>query len=351
MLRGASCSLLLLLVLSRAVGAQTPSVETPGTDTESLLIVETQTTGVEPVVGRYVERALRNQAQARGYRVLDPEQARLGMQQLALAYPPSMADLWRVTYRAQARYGVFAVASVKHGRYRVKLSLASRDGDGPYYAAGDASSAELEAMVAGLLEQALPRPAASVVGEGAVAEPSAVPLANAATQPPLTPTPPADTAPPLRFFANTPNEPKTVAPRFRLALHNDLALGLAEDTFVANVIGGRVDYRIGDATFLGAHFGYANLPGRNHRVPGLLPYLQIEQRISILPEGPVSIPVRMALGYLVRNGSFMRLSSGLAFALSKRAELVLDLLTPTFWVTPSRTLFSLNLGVELNFAL
>jgi hypothetical protein len=343
-LRGALCSLLVLLALAGPAIAQVPSGEPPTAAPETLLIVETQTHGVEAIVGRYVERALRTQAQTRGYHVLGPEHARIGMEQLAVAYPPNMADLWRVTYRAQARYGVFAVVSADRGLYRVKVSVASREGDGPYYTEGSGTSIGLEAMVAGLLEQALPQPTAPNV----IVVPTAEPSAN--TDAPA-PAPPDNTPAPLRFFANTPNEPGPEAPRFRLALHNDLALGLAEDTFIANVLGARVDYRIGDRTWLEGHFGYANLPGRNHRVPGLLPYLQLEHRIPILPDGPVSIPLRLGLGYLLRNGSFMRLSSGLAFALSKHADLVLDLLTPTFWVTPSRTLFSLNLGVELSVTL
>ena len=166
MLRGAFCSVVLLLALllgpAGSAIAQTPSVEPPTAAAETLLIVEAQTQGVEPIVGRYGERALRTQSETRGYRVLESDQARLVMQELAVAYPPSLADLWRVTYRAQARYGVFAVARADQGRYHVKLSVASRDGDGPYYAEGNSSSTDLEAMVAGLLEQALPRPTAPI---------------------------------------------------------------------------------------------------------------------------------------------------------------------------------------------
>jgi hypothetical protein len=345
-LRGALCSLLLLLTIAEAARAQSSPADSPKVGLPVLLIIETQAVAIDPVVGRHVERALGGCAQSRGLEVLGPDEGRRVMTELALPYPPSLPDLWRATYRAGARYGVFAVASAREGRYRIALQLASRDGRGPFLAQGDATDGDFEPRVAELLGQALDQAAAP--DASSIAEPAAVPRATAAMP---APTPPQPSQPKLHFFTDAQPSPMPTARAFRFAVHDDLAVGLAEDGFIADVIGARVDYRFGEATWLGAHLGYADLPGRHARVPGVLAYLQFEQRIAIVPGGPFSIPARLALGYLVRNGGVMRLSSGLAFALGERAELALDLLAPSFWITPSRTLFSLNFGLEVSVTL
>ena len=139
-------------------------------------------------------------------------------------------------------------------------------------------------------------------------------------------------------------------PRFRLAVHDDLDVGLAADPFVSNILGVRFDIRIFVATWVGLHLGYANLPTQNGRAQNVLPYAQVEQRILITDSG-FAIPLRVALGYLPRNGVYLRVSSGLAIPLTERTDLVIDLLGPTFLDTPDKTLFALAFGVEASIEL
>jgi hypothetical protein len=133
--------------------------------------------------------------------------------------------------------------------------------------------------------------------------------------------------------------------RVRVIAHDELVLGVDRDDFVGVLLGVRADYHIGPALFVGGYGGYANLPGRETRAHSLLTYAQLEHRIQV--SETIGVPSRIALGYLARNGAVLRLGSGVALRITERLELVLDLLTPMFWVTPDTTLFSLNFGIEL----
>ncbi len=346
----AACALRVPGARAQAAPGPTPQAEAP-----ALVLVETQGVGVDPVVGRFVDRALRRSAQALGYRVLAPGEGRRALQQMGAAYPPGMPDLWRCAYRLQAAHAVFAVAWASAGRYVVQVRVASRDG-GPAYAQGDADNAGLESRAAALLVQALV-PAAAVAPTPA---PAPAPAQSAASglqagepEPGTAPVAPGPAAPAARsapgatqrFFARSAPAPRA-PPRFRLALHNDAAFGTGRPAFFNDVVGARVDYGLGEATWLGAHLGYADLAARHGRVHSVLGYAQLEQRIA-LAGGALQIPLRFDLGYLARNGGFLRLSSGLAVGLGSRLELVLDLLAPAFWLTPEGSLFSLDLGTEL----
>jgi len=46
----------------------------------------------------------------------------------------------------------------------------------------------------------------------------------------------------------------------------------------------------------------------------------------------------------------LRLSAGLAYALSPHVDIVLDAFTPTFWVVKNRTLVSLGGALEVSYA-
>jgi hypothetical protein len=330
----------------------------------SLVLLETQTLGIDPVVGRFVDRALRRGAEGAGYAVMPAEAGRLALEELKVAYPPGMGDLWRATYRLRAERGVFAVVWAVAGRYVVQVRVASLDGSGPFYAQGEADTADLDQEVASLLSQALPQAAAKATAPSAAVAPApvaaggAVPALSEPTQPaPAQPAPSPTQAPdadatarePQASLGATPGGPQE-PPRVRLALHDDVAFGIARQSFVNDVLAAGADLRFGPGSWLGGYIGYANLPGRASRVQSVLCYVQVEQRVPLV-EGALAIPLRFDLGYLARNGGFLRLSSGLSVALGDRAELVLDLLAPAFWMTPSTTLFSLDLGLELGLLL
>jgi hypothetical protein len=249
-----------------------------------------------------------------------------------------MADLWRVLQNSPNERAVSALAWAEHGRYVVQVRVACRDGSGPFYAQGTAGAEQLEAMTTGLLQQALP------VARGAAAPPRAngapVPSSAPAAAPTVEPVP-----------AQASVESEAAAPpaplRLRAAVREELALGIAHDGFVNDLIGARIDVGLSETLWLGAHLGYANLAGRAGRVHSVLPYVQLEQRIPLGSGRALALPLRFAAGYLARNGGFLRLSSGLAVPLGVHSELVFDLLAPTFWSTPDAVLFSLDLSVEL----
>jgi hypothetical protein len=335
-------------------------------------LLPTHTSGVDPTVAGFVDRALARGATALGYTPLDSEQGKSAQQQLALTPPLGLADLWRVTHYLQAELGVSAIASADRGYYAVHIRVASSDGRGPFHARGEANQIELEASVIRLLAQALAQARAGAP-EGAVPggsppstrpEPAGVEAGprtesrapqRAAGSPPHPEAAPASAVPvPVPAQVSQPGgDPRSppARPRFRLALHNDVAFGVAEHSFVNEVLGARADLRLDTALWLGLHAGYANLQGRTGRVHGFLPYAQVEQRMALAPGRGLAIPLRLGLGYLLRNGGFLRLSSGVAVPLGARTELVVDLFAPAFWVTRAKTLFSLDAAVELNVEL
>ena len=300
------------------------------------VLVETHTIGIDPVVGRFVNQQLRISMEAAGYRTDATERSREVMQSLSISYPPVIADLWRITNAAGADRGVFALVWAAVGRYVIQIQVASRDGTGPFYAQGEAGSEDLKKVVDELLHKALPGP-----GETWDQPTDELELER-------------DSDKGRRFFDSEDAVPPRIRPRhrpFRLALHGDMAFGIADDSFQNGMLGARLDFRFNRRLALGGYLGYANLRGRDERVTSVLPYIQLENRVSIVPGSEIAIPLRIGLGYLVRNGLVLRLASGIAFPLSKRLDLVFDLLTPTFWLTRDRTLFSLDLAVELGWKL
>ena len=142
----------------------------------------------------------------------------------------------------------------------------------------------------------------------------------------------------------------SLAHDWRLALQTEPAFGVAQDFFYNHLLGARIDYRFDAATSLGLYIAYANLRGRDGRVGSVLSYVQLDHRIAI--EGSaLSIPLRLAGGYLARNGVVVRTASGIAWSIDEGLDLVFDLLTPVLWVTPERRLLSLDVGVEVAWLL
>ncbi len=295
-----------------------------------LLVVPTETRGVDPIVGRFVDRQLGRTGESSGHRVIRPQQARDGLIRLAVGYPPSMEDLWNAMQRLPAERAVFAVVWAEGGTYRFQLRLASRDGRGPFYGDAHASAEELERRVDARLHQLL-----------AELERTAVPAAEAGAE----------------SGAGAVTESGAKRWRFgdgadpfdawRVGVRTDLAFGVGDHTFFNLLLGGRLLYRVDDATAVGAFLAYANVETRGGRGASVLPALALEHRIGV-GEGALSVPLRFLLGGLLDNGGVLRLSSGVAWALDDRTALSFDLIAPTLWVTPDRILLSLDLGVELS---
>jgi hypothetical protein len=129
----------------------------------------------------------------------------------------------------------------------------------------------------------------------------------------------------------------------------DFAFGASRDFFFNALVGARIDYRITPDIRVGAYLGYANLRGKDGRASNLLMLAQIEDRVRISASTDLRVPLRLGIGYLPQNGPVVRLAAGLGFPLGSRWEMTFDLLAPTFWVLPDRTVVSLDLAAELGY--
>jgi hypothetical protein len=129
----------------------------------------------------------------------------------------------------------------------------------------------------------------------------------------------------------------------------DSAFGLSGDSFYNALLGVRLDYRITPDLRLGAMLSYANLRGKDGRANNVLPLVHMEYRARIARGSEIRIPLRVGLGYLPYNGPVVRLSAGLGFVVARRWELDFDLLAPTFWVIPNKTVVSLDLAAQVGY--
>lgn len=302
-----------------------------------MLVVDAATFGIDPLVGRVASATMRETAQAMGYRVLTAEETVSAAQQLRMPYPPTPADLWRVSWVARVHRGAFARIWAHAGQYVVEISVASLDGAGPFFARGTAGADDLRAVVERLLRQALPPPSAwNVSGAQAVDR-------AAAGEPEPEPEPQREPEP------ETPEEPEAELRRWSLTLQTEAAFGASQEFFYNHLVGARLDFRITRTILLGAYVAYANLNGRDGRADNLLFMLQFENRIVLSNDLDLTIPLRGAVGYLPFNGPVIRLAAGLNLALSPQWEIGADLLTPTFWFIPGRTIISLDVGLEATY--
>lgn len=305
-----------------------------------LIVIDAGAQGVAPVVAQHVSFQLRRTADAMGYGVLSPEGSVSTARRLGMQYPPTPAELWRVTYAATARQGVFARVWAAEGRYVIEVMVASLDGTGPHFARGTSGAEDLHGVVDGLLRHCLPAPGqwdeqahAQVTEERMVVPPELPP--RVAPRRPYVP----------------PRIDRSPGRRWDLAIQTDGAIGTSHGGFYNHLFGLRLGYRITRSLMLGIWAGYANLSGRNGRVSNLLYYAQLENRIRLGSRTDVTLPLRFAVGHVPFNGPFVRLSAGVNIPVSPRVELAVDLLSPTVWVLPERNAISLNIGAEVIFRL
>lgn len=135
----------------------------------------------------------------------------------------------------------------------------------------------------------------------------------------------------------------------RLAVALESARGRTGAGFRNGLAGLRVDLMFSPRVGLGGYFGYADLKGKEGRAHALLSYAQLEYQASLAPRLlDLRMPLRFATGYLARNGPILRASAGLAIALSRRVDLLTELVTPMAWVTSTgQTVFSTNVSIEV----
>lgn len=321
-----------------------------------VLVIDAAPYGVDPVVGEHVSAQLRFTAAQLGYAVATRDESVAAAQRASMPFPPSPADLWRVTWAGDAQRGVFARVWAQDARYVIEISVASMDGAGPFFARGNSGAEDLHDVVDGLLRQALPPPdrwdaeAAVRYAQGSVA--GAAPSVDTALP---TPGPTASPFAPvggqgLRLESRRRRSHRP-SRRFDLALSTEAAVDTSSDHFYNHLVGARVDLRITTEILLGAYVGYANLRGRDGRAQNVLFYLLGENRIRLGDGTDLTIPLRFAIGYLPFNGPFVRLSAGLNLPVSERVELGVDLIAPTFWVIPTGVAVSADFGLEVIYRL
>ncbi len=348
-----------------APGGETPAGETPGeggdlpppADTEGeaaapaplqIIVVDAAPHGVAPVVGRHVTERMRITAQEMGYDVVDPTATVQAAQRMQMPYPPSPADLWRVTYVSRSQRGAFAKVWAHDGRYVFEITVASLDGAGPFFARGTSGAEDLHDVVARLTREALPAPATF---DTEAAERYAQPQQGQATRQQAvaaqwTPPEPVD-----RVERSQRRVSRRPTRRFDVALQTEAAFGTSSDFFYNHLVGLRLGFRITHNLHLGLYGAYANLRGRDSRQSNLLPMLQLTQRIRLSSRSDLTVPIRASVGYLPFNGPVLRLSAGLNVPVSERVEIGADILSPTFWFLGSQVEISLNVGLEVIFRL
>ena len=313
-----------------------------GTESEArmrMLVVDAATFGIDPVVGRVASATMRTTGEALGYHVLAQQETVAAAQQLQMPYPPTPADLWRVSWIARVHRGAFARIWAHAGQYVIEISVASLDGAGPFFARGTSGSDDLREVVERLLRTALPAP--SVWND----EGSEPPGPQAGEEPveeldefDENPETPDET---------TPAEPEPELRRWSLTLQSESAFGVSSDFFYNHLVGLRLDFRITRDILIGVYFSYGNLNARNGRADNVFFMLQFEDRIRISSDIDLTIPLRAAVGYLPFNGPVIRLAAGLNYAISSDWEIGADLIVPTFWIlADGGTAVSLDVGLE-----
>lgn len=325
-----------------------------------VIVIDAATYGIDAVVGRHATYRMRQTAKDTGYAVLGPDETVRAAQRLEMPYPPAPADLWRVTWVAEAHRGAFARVWAHDGRYVIEITVASLDGRGPFFARGTSGSGDLHQVVARLLREAMPPPdrwdveAAKrlsrrrerAAGERPPSRGADEQAGDATGTSKPAPPPPEREAP-----EPAPQEPEGPMRHWDLAFQTEGAIGTSENIFYNHMAGARIGYRITRRILLGAYVGYANLRGENGRVHNMVMYAQLEHRVRISTANDLTIPLRFGAGYVPYNGPMLRLAAGLNIPIARRVELGFDLLSPTFWVLPSGTTVSLDVAAELVFRL
>lgn len=314
-----------------------------------VVVVDAAPYGVDPVVGRAVTRRMRETAVELGYDVIAGEDTVAAARRLRMPYPPSPADLWRVTFVAEAQRGAFARVWAHEGRYVFELSVASLDGGGPFFARGTSTADDLREVVDRLMREALPLPATYDPEEAARLATRTEPEERAPTHVEVAAPPPTPVARPV--IVRRPSRTLRPTRRFDLVLQTEGAIGTSSDGFYNHLIGIRLGLRITNAIHIGLYGAYANLKGRGNRAQNFLTMFMLEDRIRLSSRSDITVPIRAAIGYLPFNGPVLRLSAGINIPLSPRFEVGFDILTPTFWFLPDQTVVSLNIAAELIYRL
>jgi len=335
--------------------AEPPPVEpaaVPATPAElrRLVVIDAAAYGIDPVVARVATDIMRRTGAAMGYAVLSGEESLAAARRIAMPYPPSPADLWRVSWGASAHRGAFARVWAEGGAYHIEIAVASLDGQGPWFARGTAGSDDLREVVERLLRSVLLPP------DVWVPTPEVLASSGGGVAPVRTVAEPRRERP-VREALGHPSgrdgrrwrRPLPEIRRFALALQTEASIGTSDGSFYNHYLGVRLDVRIVREFAVGAYFAYTNLDGREQRVSSFHTALMADYRIRPIRELDFTIPIRLMVGYLGFNGPVGRLSAGVAYGLTENWEIGADLLVPTLYFLPDRVAFAFDFSVELAY--
>jgi hypothetical protein len=290
---------------------------------QKVVVVDADAIGVAPESAAAVTRQLYATIARLGYLAV-PEAAARAASASPHAGGKSPAELRAAAFATHADHCISATLGTLGERYAVSVTLAHADSTAPASKTAVTDAASLEAEVDAIARSLLP---------------------------------PAPTAAPPTV-ASTEKQPERhpTAVR-RLSLNTEGAIGLTSGvnestrssvpTFYNQFVGPRFDYGFPNDFAIGAFIGYANLKGKEGRASNVLPYLQLEYRTRVSKTSDFRIPLRLATGYLPKNGPFFRLAAGLEFPLGGGVHLGLDIVAPALWVVRNRTLLSLDAAVEV----
>jgi hypothetical protein len=293
-----------------------------------VMVLDADGIGVAPESAAAVTRQLYATVARLGYLVV-PETTARAASSSPHGGGKTAAELLAAALATHADHCVSATVGTLGERYAVSVTLANADRTGPLSKTAITDAASLEAEVDAMTRSLLP--------------PAPVVAAQEST-------------------AKTEKEPEPhPAAVHRLSLNTEGAIGLTSGvnenvsnslpTFYNHLVGPRFDYGFPNDFAIGLFVGYANLKGKEGRSSSVLPYLQLEYRARVSKTSEFRIPLRLAGGYLPRNGPFFRLAAGIEIPLGRGMHLGLDLVAPAIWMVRNRALLSLDVAAEVGFDL
>lgn len=292
-------------------------------------VIDAAPLGVDPVAARFVTDTLRARVAELGFQVIPTQELYGAAARLQLPFPVPAEGIYELERLLQAPVAVHAEVRAAHGQYVVRLRVRVAVERGERVQEVSATQFQL----ADALRQAMPallvppRPAAAGP-QGPQAEP----------EPP---------APRLRRQRTVRAHPR----RFELGLGVVGAFGPGQDPFANALVMARGRWFPIDRFGVSLSAAYTNLRGRDERVSNVLFLAGVETSVDLVPSSRVFIPLRFEAGYLPNNGPVFRLTAGVAFNLSRRIRMEIDVLSPTVWVLPETSPVTLDLAAHVSFAL
>ncbi|MFO0627873.1 MAG: hypothetical protein U0325_20005 [Polyangiales bacterium] len=320
----------------------TPVVATPGANpatppapptTQGPLtaVIDAAPLGVDPAAARFVTETLRTRVAELGFRVIATEEMYAAAARLQLPFPVPAEGIYELERVLQAPVAVHAEVRAARGQYivrvRVRVAVEAQE------RVREITATQFQ--LAEALRNAMPELLVPPRPEAVAAQP--------------VPTPPAVVAAPA-----TPPRRRAVRAhprRFELGLGVIGAFGPGQDPFANALVMVRGRWFPLDRFGISASVSYANLRGRDERVSNVLMLAGVETSVDLVPSARVFIPLRFEAGYLPNNGPVFRLTAGVAFNLTRRIRMEIDVLSPTVWVLPETSPVTLDLAAHVSFAL